>query len=336
MAAADAVTLAFYADDADRDRLVALAPTGDVRLIRTPAFRPDLMAAALTAFEAGGGAELFAFPGGPLGAELAARLAARAGGGVLHRRPERRRRTRPACSAAAPSTPTTSPAGFELRRRALVRHARRGLVRRPRRAARRPRRARRRSSWRPTARPRRRPMTDVEVLERAGHRRPRGGEVPRRRRPRRRQPRRRGAPRRRRRAHGRDLRRHAPGRHERLGGAGPPDRRLRHAHGPRRLRRRGGLRRAGVPLGRRARRLHRRGRHRRARGRSSARPTPPSWTTPWPSSRRSPTSSPASAPEPRTQHRRGRAGLAHGQSARFLGLLTEDCSLLRLTERTSD
>ena len=82
VAATEAVTLAFYADDADRDRLVELAPTGDVRLIRTPEFRPDLMAAALTAFEAGGG-ELFAFPGGPLGAELAARLAARAGGGVL-------------------------------------------------------------------------------------------------------------------------------------------------------------------------------------------------------------------------------------------------------------
>ena len=79
----EAVTLAFYADDADRDRLVELAPTGDVRLIRTPELRPDLMAAALTAFEAGGGAELFAFPGGPLGVELAARLAARAGGGVL-------------------------------------------------------------------------------------------------------------------------------------------------------------------------------------------------------------------------------------------------------------
>ena len=60
-----------------------LAPTSDVRLIRTPRLWPDLMAAALTAFEAGGGGELFAFPGGPLGAELAARLAARAGGAVL-------------------------------------------------------------------------------------------------------------------------------------------------------------------------------------------------------------------------------------------------------------
>jgi electron transfer flavoprotein alpha subunit len=83
IAASEAVTLAFYADEAARSRLVELAPTNDVRLIRTPAFRPDLMAAALTAFEAGGGAELFALPGGPLGAELAARLAARAGGAVL-------------------------------------------------------------------------------------------------------------------------------------------------------------------------------------------------------------------------------------------------------------
>jgi len=81
--AAQAVTLAFYAGDAARERVVELAPTRDVRLIRAPAFRPDLMAAALTAFEAGGGAELFAFPGGPLGAELAARLAVRSGGGVL-------------------------------------------------------------------------------------------------------------------------------------------------------------------------------------------------------------------------------------------------------------
>ncbi len=83
VAAAEAVTLAFYADDAARDHLVDLAPTGDVRLIPAPAFRPDLMAAALISFEEGDGAEFFAFPSGPLGAELAARLAARAGGGVL-------------------------------------------------------------------------------------------------------------------------------------------------------------------------------------------------------------------------------------------------------------
>ena len=81
--AAQAVTLAFYAADAARDQLVELAPTRDVRVIRVPEFRPDLVAGALTAFEAGGGAELFVFPGGPLGAELAARLAVRSGGGVL-------------------------------------------------------------------------------------------------------------------------------------------------------------------------------------------------------------------------------------------------------------
>jgi electron transfer flavoprotein alpha subunit len=82
-AAAESVTLAFHTGDAGRDRLVELAPTADVRLVRTPELRADLMAAALTAFEAGGGAELFVFPGGPVGAELAARLAARAGGCVL-------------------------------------------------------------------------------------------------------------------------------------------------------------------------------------------------------------------------------------------------------------
>jgi electron transfer flavoprotein alpha subunit len=81
--AAETATLCFYADDADRDRLVELAPTSDVRLVRAPELRPDIMAAALTALEAGGGAELFVFAGGPLGVELAARLAARAGGGVL-------------------------------------------------------------------------------------------------------------------------------------------------------------------------------------------------------------------------------------------------------------
>jgi electron transfer flavoprotein alpha subunit len=79
----DAVTHLFHADEGDPAALLALAPTRDVRLIRTPPHRPDLMAAALTAFEAGGGAEFFVFPGGPLGTELAARLAARAGGGVL-------------------------------------------------------------------------------------------------------------------------------------------------------------------------------------------------------------------------------------------------------------
>ena len=78
-----AATHLFHADEAGRERLVELAPTTDVRLIRVPALRADLMTAALAAFEAGGGAELYVFPGGPLGAELAARLAVRSGGSVL-------------------------------------------------------------------------------------------------------------------------------------------------------------------------------------------------------------------------------------------------------------
>ena len=81
--AAGAVTVAFYTDESARERLVALAPTAEVRLVRAPEHRPDMLAAFLTAFEAEGGAELFVFPGGPLGTELAARLAARAGGGAL-------------------------------------------------------------------------------------------------------------------------------------------------------------------------------------------------------------------------------------------------------------
>ena len=80
---ADAVTHLFCAEESDRERLLALAPTRSVRLVRAPPHRPDLMAAALAAFAAGGGADLFVFPGSPLGAELAARLAARSGGGVL-------------------------------------------------------------------------------------------------------------------------------------------------------------------------------------------------------------------------------------------------------------
>ena len=77
-----AATHLFHADAAD-EHLLELAPTTEVRLVRTPALRSDLMTAALAAFETGGGAELFVFPGGPLGTELAARLAARSGGSVL-------------------------------------------------------------------------------------------------------------------------------------------------------------------------------------------------------------------------------------------------------------
>ena len=78
----EAVAHIFFAADAARDDALALAPARDARLCRTPPHRPDLIAAALTAFEAGGGADLYVFPGGPLAAELAARLAVRAGGSV--------------------------------------------------------------------------------------------------------------------------------------------------------------------------------------------------------------------------------------------------------------
>jgi electron transfer flavoprotein alpha subunit len=62
---------------------IAAAPVSDVRLCRTPQYRSDLIAAALNDSGEGGGADLYVFPGGPLGTELAARLAARAGGSVV-------------------------------------------------------------------------------------------------------------------------------------------------------------------------------------------------------------------------------------------------------------
>jgi electron transfer flavoprotein alpha subunit len=80
---ATGLTLAFYADERDRERLVRLAPTRDVHLVRTPGRRPDLMVAALEAFAGDTARDLFVFPGGPLGTELATRLACRAGGGVV-------------------------------------------------------------------------------------------------------------------------------------------------------------------------------------------------------------------------------------------------------------
>ncbi len=79
---ADVVTHLFYADESDRVRLLALAPTRSVHLVRMPPHRPDLAAATLAAVAAGGG-DLFVLPSGPLGAELATRLAVRSGGGVL-------------------------------------------------------------------------------------------------------------------------------------------------------------------------------------------------------------------------------------------------------------
>jgi electron transfer flavoprotein alpha subunit len=79
----DAATHLFHPEEAAGDRLLGLAPTPHVRLVRTPTLQPDLMTAALTAFETQVGAEIYVFPPGPLGAELATRLAVRSGGSVL-------------------------------------------------------------------------------------------------------------------------------------------------------------------------------------------------------------------------------------------------------------
>jgi electron transfer flavoprotein alpha subunit len=76
-------TIVFYDDDRGRDRLVELAPTAAVRLVRAPARRPDLVAAALAAAVDEEGPDLFLFAGGPAGTEVATRLACRAGGSVL-------------------------------------------------------------------------------------------------------------------------------------------------------------------------------------------------------------------------------------------------------------
>jgi electron transfer flavoprotein alpha subunit len=86
-------TLVFYADDGDKRRLVDLAPTRDVRLVKTTARRPDLMVDDLLALGAGahstgpgtlgGEIALILTAGGATGAELATRLACRTGGAVL-------------------------------------------------------------------------------------------------------------------------------------------------------------------------------------------------------------------------------------------------------------
>ena len=62
---------------------VPAAPSRDVRLVHVPPHRPDIVTAALSAFQIGGGADLFLFPPGPGGRELAARVAARTGGSML-------------------------------------------------------------------------------------------------------------------------------------------------------------------------------------------------------------------------------------------------------------
>ncbi len=76
-------TLVFYHDQCDRDGLVELAPTRDVRLVRVPVQRPDRLVESLSAAAQGTDAGLVLFPGDGGGAELAARLAARNGGAIL-------------------------------------------------------------------------------------------------------------------------------------------------------------------------------------------------------------------------------------------------------------
>ena len=72
-----------FAAEGDADHLVRLAPTRDVRLVHAPPRRPDVIAAALSALEECGGADLCLFPAGPSGTEVASRFAARTGGSVV-------------------------------------------------------------------------------------------------------------------------------------------------------------------------------------------------------------------------------------------------------------
>jgi electron transfer flavoprotein alpha subunit len=76
-------TFVLYCDERDRERLVDLAPTRDVRLVKTAARRPERMVDCLTAAARGGDTALFLAAAGATGTEIVTRLACRAGGGVL-------------------------------------------------------------------------------------------------------------------------------------------------------------------------------------------------------------------------------------------------------------
>jgi electron transfer flavoprotein alpha subunit len=78
-----AETLVFYQDERDKDRLVELSPTRDVRLIRTTARRPDRMIEILAALAHDKSFSLFLFARGPQMTEAATRLACRTGGAVM-------------------------------------------------------------------------------------------------------------------------------------------------------------------------------------------------------------------------------------------------------------
>ena len=76
-------TFVFYRDERDRERLVELAPTRDVRLVKTAARRPEHIAEVLAAEARDRQIELFLLAAGGAGTELATRVAARSGGAVL-------------------------------------------------------------------------------------------------------------------------------------------------------------------------------------------------------------------------------------------------------------
>jgi electron transfer flavoprotein alpha subunit len=75
-------TLVLYVEERDKHRLVELAPTRDVRLVKTAARRPDCVIEILTAAARDEDLSLFLFAG-HTGTELATRLARRTGGAVL-------------------------------------------------------------------------------------------------------------------------------------------------------------------------------------------------------------------------------------------------------------
>ena len=124
------VTLLFYAGDGDRERLVEIAPTRDVVLVRTPARRPDLMAAAVERFAEDTGRESLRLRRRPPRhrARHAPRLPQRRR--CRHGRARHRRR----CVAARrPQGRLLGPPHRARRARPapVVRHRRRRLVRRP-------------------------------------------------------------------------------------------------------------------------------------------------------------------------------------------------------------
>lgn len=82
-APASGETIVSYHDERDRERLVELAPTRDVRLVKIPRRRPDVIVRALAPMACAGESRLFLFPAGHTGTELAVSLALRAGGTAL-------------------------------------------------------------------------------------------------------------------------------------------------------------------------------------------------------------------------------------------------------------